>query len=648
MSYDITEEFQIDLSAATPATNTLNDGVVYDVSFNNLGFFAANSPETIYRRQTAQYRKDQSDNSSEPGEQSLSGWWLRSQSSFHLGAGIKFYEPTQEAGSAAANQTVRFRFDTSEGVDIWTAGEVSLLPASTQGHMVTGSTHTSLQSITSEAGDAVLMLDGYDVDKIDATGAVVHFVDYVSGTDYPVQAICNDGVYAYWLTDVMSGTKRARLYKKLLVNDSGDADTQFYTSGPDEVANARMEWVKERIILCMNNKIYEMVPGASDTTAWPDAIYTSPSADIKFTGITSSGSDIFVSAHNGLNSFIMRLALDTDGGVVPTLSGAVVAAEMPRGEKIHTIKYYLGYMLIGTEYGVRVAQVTDAGDIIYGPLIFKSDQPVYQFAVDDHFAWCTARVNGKLGLKRIDLSTQIDTLVFPWANDRLVDTVTAQTTGVAFLGDSDKLAYSGAANYVYVDSADLRSTGYLTTGFVRYNTLENKIFKYVTDRALYSNNSLLSIDVIEKDLTSTSVSTKVKTSGNSESILPSTAAEFIKLKFTLQRDTVDATKGTTFYGYQIKALPASPRQRLIQYPLFCFDTEMDRFNNKIGYTGQANERLLAIEQLEAAGDFVKVTDYRSGETYNGLIEEVSYMGTTPPDRRFNGVGGMLTVTVRKI
>ena len=648
MSYDITEEFAVDLSAAASPTSTLDGGIAYDVSFNNLGFFAANSPETAYRRQTAQYRKDQSDNSAEPGEQSLSGWWLRSQSSFHLGQGIKFFEPAQEAGTASANQTVRFRFDTSEGVDVWEPGQVSLLPAATQGHIVTGNKPTMLQSITSEAGNAVLMLDGYDVDKIDTTGSVVHFIDYVSGADYPVQAICNDGVYAYWLTDTAGATKNAILYKKLLVNDEADTDYQFYTTGSGAVANARMEWVKERIILCLNNKIYEMVPGATNTTAWPDPVYTSPSVDIKFTGITASGSDIFVSAYNGLNSFILRLALDTQGGVVPTLDGAIVAAEMPRGEKIHTIKYYLGYMLIGTEYGVRVAQVNDAGDIIYGPLIFKSDQPVYQFAVDDHFAWCAAGVNGKVGLKRIDLSTQIDTLVFPWANDRLVDSTSTATTGVAFLGDSDKLAYTGSETYIYVDSSNLRTTGSITTGYVRYNTLEDKIFKYVTDRALYTNSSKLKIDVINKDSESTAVAEKVRTSGNSESFLPTTPSEFIKLKFTLERDTSDATKGTVFYGYQIKSLPASPRQRLIQFPLFCFDTEMDRFNNKIGYTGQANERLLAIEQLEAAGDFVKVTDYRSGETFNGLIEEVSYMGTTPPDRRFNGVGGMLTVTVRKI
>ena len=50
-----------------------------------------------------------------PGEQSLDGFWLRSQVSFHKGAGIKYYEPGSE-------KETQYRFDDSEGVDVWTPG----------------------------------------------------------------------------------------------------------------------------------------------------------------------------------------------------------------------------------------------------------------------------------------------------------------------------------------------------------------------------------------------------------------------------------------------------------------------------------------------------------------------------------------------
>lgn len=641
MDNNITEEFQVDLSSVASPSNTTDSNVLYDISFNSLGFFLGIGPENPIRRETAQYRKDQSDNANEPGEQSLSGWWLRSQSSFHLGAGIKFYEPVQD-------EKLRYRFAESRGVDPWTVGEVSLLPAATQGHTTTGSNPTVLQSIHSGTTDAVLMHDGHDVDKIWADGTVTHFIDYVASTDEPVYGICNDGTYAYWVTnDAVLGVQKFHLYKKLLTTDSTTAGTQFHKNGTEAISSGFMEWVKERPILCVNNKIYELNPN-SNTSTDPTLVYEHPTSTVVYTGITASGSDIFVSGYNGLQSFILKLVLDTNGAVVPTLDGAVVAAELPRGEIVRTIKYYLGFLLIGTSYGARVAQVLDNGDIVYGPLIFKSDQPVYQFACDDHFAWCAAGVGSEVGLKRIDLSTQIDTLVFPWADDRVVDNVNVQTTGVAFIGNTDKLAYSGAANYIYVDSNNLRTSGSLTTGGIRYNTLESKIFKYVADRALYTEASTIDISIIDKDGTVSNIANKTTSTGNSDSAIDPGSDEFVKFKFTLYRDTATTTTGPVFYGYQVKALPATPRQRLIQYPLYCFDTETDRFNNRSGYDGQANEKLLALEQLENAGDFVTVTDYRTGETYNGLIEEVSYMGMTPPDRRFDGIGGLLKVTVRKI
>jgi flagellar hook protein FlgE len=71
-------------------------GYGYDVAINNQPYFIANNTDRPYRRITAKYRKDQVDQTTEPGEQTLTGWWLRSQTSFHNGAGINYYEPSQD------------------------------------------------------------------------------------------------------------------------------------------------------------------------------------------------------------------------------------------------------------------------------------------------------------------------------------------------------------------------------------------------------------------------------------------------------------------------------------------------------------------------------------------------------------------------
>jgi hypothetical protein len=102
-------------------------------------------------------------------------------------------------------------------------------------------------------------------------------------------------------------------------------------------------------------------------------------------------------------------------------------------------------------------------------------------------------------------------------------------------------------------------------------------------------------------------------------------------------------------GYQVKALPAIFKQRLIQYPLFCYDVEMDKYNNLVGSEDdRAFDRIVALEELEKNGNIVVIQDFRTDETFSALIEEIRFFSATPPSERFNGFGGKLLLTVRKL
>ena len=85
---DITEAIPYNLS--NPPVNSSYNGstVAYDIAIGGQPFFLETSDDSPYRRVTAQYRKQQLDTTREPGEQTLTGWWIRSQSTFHLGQGI--------------------------------------------------------------------------------------------------------------------------------------------------------------------------------------------------------------------------------------------------------------------------------------------------------------------------------------------------------------------------------------------------------------------------------------------------------------------------------------------------------------------------------------------------------------------------------
>jgi hypothetical protein len=222
------------------------------------------------------------------------------------------------------------------------------------------------------------------------------------------------------------------------------------------------------------------------------------------------------------------------------------------------------------------------------------------------------------------------------------------------MGESNQLAFvtagNGANGSIYIEEVTkLIAGGYLQTGFIRYNTLEKKIFKQIQARVDTTNGSL---DLFS--ITSTGVEYSIGTFAQTDEVPeinisnPNTSQEYLGFKFALTRSTTDNTKGPLFTGYQIKSLPAIPRQRLIQYPLMCYDHEMDKFNNEVGSEGSAYERMAQIEAIENVGDTIRIDDFRTGESYIGLIEEMDFINRTPPDKRFSGYGGVLLVTIRSV
>lgn len=640
-----------------------NTNISYDFAIGGMPFISAVTDKNEYVRETAPFKKDQFDNGQEPGEQSLTGWWLRSQMSFHSGAGINFYDPITN------DESGHYRFADSKGVDVWTKGQVTMLKSTAQGHIVTGAVRTStnkrpFQSLRSiqwtQSGtvfDGCLLWDEYDVDKIkvDDPTNPVHFIDYNSGTDAPVYAICDDGTNAYWITN--TATKKT-VYKKPLNGTAADnSDRTMLFDEAGSVSNAIMEYVKERIVMCADNKVYEFA--GSHTGPIPSALYTHPASSHVYSSITASGPAIYIAGYNGIQSTIQKFTLNTSG-VMPTLSSAITAAELPVGEIVHKIYYYLGYIMIGTNKGIRVGLVSDQdGSINYGPLIVETDQPCYDFAARDHFVWCATSVDGEPGVIRIDLSNEIETLRFAYANDIYVDGVTGhQTTACAFADGTNRLMFATANDgttdgYVYVESAStLRETGYLTTGNIRFGTLEPKNFKRLVGRGDFSKGmlTLATVDntvtpAIEYDhITYDSLVQSVEVGTNQ----PTVAKEYIAYKFTFMRDATTTSAGPVFKGYQAKATIATPRQRLIQFPVYCFDVETDRNGVQVGYEDRAQDRILQLEQLEEPGDILLWQDLNTKELRQVQIERVRFTKLTPPSGKFSGNGGIIEIVVRTV
>jgi hypothetical protein len=631
---DITEGLPYTLSNPAGATNYSATGEAYDIAIAGLPFFLLNSDEAPYRRVTAQYRKQQIDQSREPGEQTLTGWWLRSQSSFHLGAGIKFFEPVQE-------ESLRFQYTESKGVDVWTRGQATLLNDTAS--FYAGAAPAQLIGVNDGTNDCIYVTDGSALKKITTGGTSATITQ--AGTPSTIYSLTTDGSNYYFI----NGTK---VHKGSV--GATPADSEIYNT--PGVTRATIRYVKQRLILAIGNVLYELNANATGSAALPTALFTHPNANWVWSSIAEGPQAIYVSGYdpNGTSSSVFKISLNTataNSLGFPTLETPTVIIDMPEGERINDFDVYLGaYAILATNLGFRVGIADTAGDVQYGPLLFK-DAPCNAIAFRDNFAYLTSKVDGEAGLVRVDLSTTVlgNSLFFPWAWDLIAAGTSTTASQVAFFGNSDRAAFTNGNNTWAESTTSVVAEGYLRTGYIRYNTLETKIFKLIQARVSTVNGGL-NIDSIDAGDNFYRIGTFAQGSSVPEVNVnyPQASQEYLGFQFTLTRSTTDVSKGPLFTGYQVKALPAIPRQRLIQYPLSCFDHESDHFGVEVGFEGSAYDRMSQLESVENIGDTIRVEDFRTGESYIGLIEELDFVNKTPSDKRFSGYGGILLVTIRTV
>ena len=630
---DITEGIPYVLSNPAGATNFSATGVNYDMAIAGLPFFIGASDDSPYRRVTAKYRKEQYDQTREAGEQSLTGWWFRSQSTFHLGAGIKYFEPAQD-------ESLRFQYTESKGVDVFTKGQVTLLNSTASFN--SGAAAPQLIGVNDGTSDCIVITDGTAIKKITSAGASTTFTQ--AGTPATIFSITTNGKQYFFI----NGT---HVHRGNLAGST--SDTEIYNAS--STTRGTIRFVKQRLIAAINNAIYEL-DANNASGALPSPLFTHPNTSWVWSSISEGPSAIYISGYdpNGTSSSVFKIVLDVTNPNslgFPTLETPTVIIDLPEGERINDFDVYLGtYAVLATNKGFRVGVSDTNGNIQYGPLLF--DQAACNsIAFRDRFAYIATTIDGEAGLVKVDLSTTViaNSLVFPWAWDLVASGVAATSSQVAFFGNTDRAAFS-SGNVIYAESTtDKVASGYLQTGFIRYNTLENKLYKLLNPR-IDTTNGAISIKSIDYADTEYNLGGFAQGATTSELGIPypATAQEYLAFKFTISRSSTDATKGPLFTGYQLKSLPAVPRQRIIQYPLFCYDHESDNLGVEVGYEGSAYDRLSQLEAVENVGDTIRVEDFRTGESYIGLIEELDFINKTPSDRRFSGYGGMLIATIRLI
>lgn len=628
----------ISARAASPgAAIYKNSGIQFDFVIGGMPFLSGASDDRPMRRGLAQVNKEQFDNQREPGEQSLANWWLRSQSTFIGGEGMLYQDPDQVNVANLQNRHA-IQFGHSVGINPWTNGQMSLLRSTAQRiadsssnqHLVLGY-HDTADRYWSAVGSVLKSDDGTTATSVSwgGTGTIVSLDS--DGTSY----------FAADATGVYSGT-------------GSGAGTLLWNTGS---ASTVVRWVKGRLMGGIGNKVYELVGAGAPTL--PTAKMTHLNSSFVWTDFAEGTDSIYASGYAGAQGSIYRFVLDSTGGVPTLSSGGILTAQLPLGELVYCMTSYLGtYVGLGTSRGFRLGQIDGNGDLNYGPLLIEIAGGVKSVAAYDRFFFVggTDSIDGQSGLWRVDLGQPIQAngsdpgTRFAYATD-LQTHVTGAVSAVTNFGTSNRMVLAVVGTGSYLESAStLEPTGYFQTGRVRFNTLEPKIFKFLSVFTPAPLAGSVTASVGDPSGAVTSVFTASGGAQIKDIILPapSSAVEWAQLRLDLDRSSTDDTAGPTVTGWQLKALPGSVRQRVFQIPLLAFDREKTQSGQTYGHDGRTIARLEALEQIAQRGDAVSFQDLVNGLSYLVVIDDYQFEQKAAPGLGKNNWGGYITLILRTI
>lgn len=598
-----------------------------DVLVENIPFWLAIDNDNPYKRETAQFRKEQIDPAPEAGEQSLSSWWQRSQMSFHTGTGLRYLDTE---GRTQESDIDRTRFHDSRNVDVWTPGVVTRLNGTSKAQSVAGGAPVWLSTAIVGGVETLVLADGGTVRTYNGSA----WTTVYTGT---FTAFCTDG--ANWYAANGTGLTKGPL--------TGGAGTVLYT-WTSTSSPLLLGWVKARLMLAIGASVYQLDANAAASTVLPAAMLLHPVAGWQWVAFCDTPNGIAGAGFAGTVSQVYKWEINTTSGDA-ILDAGYVLLTMPPGEVINCMDLYLGSMLIlGSNRGVRISTFQSYfGTITLGPLVQRvgdgAQMSITSLSEYDRFVYAGTQLDGFPALLRVDLGSPLDQAGhYPWATDLLSPTdapAGAAVTSVTVKADGSK--WFGVKGYGAVQEGttpDLTRDAWLETGRIRLTTVEDKNWCHAYVRGQLDAADPITVEVMTP--TQPWAQAFVATVNADRFNLPVNKGEWLSLRFHLGGSA-------QLNSYVVQALPAGPRQRIISLPLWCLDYQQTRSDLRVGYDGWALERLAALEHLEQTGSEITLNaPALFPDAQRVVIEAMSYQQTQDPGDRDPGTGGRVTVQFR--
>jgi hypothetical protein len=377
--------------------------------------------------------------------------WRSMVDSWHFGAGQtrKDREDSQP-----------YRYFSSKNIDPWSKWGVSLLRET---------------ALLGDFGPMCIVVSTRDaLAVIDGTGTLTTFDETFTQTGTATlsgtpQDVATDGKTVYVLTDA-----------DLL--DEVPLDTRTVTSTAVPAGANMVAYVKGFIVLGVDNALYDFSTKVADGTT---LIYSAPLAGHRWVDATDGLAAGYLLGGQGDKWHAYWITVRDDAA---TLNPPVVAAPLPEGEIGYSLGSYLGFVLIGTDRGVRFC--TPAGDntLTYGRLVI-TDTPVVDFEGQDRFVWFGIGDRPRdfdeplrqpeAGLARLDLSTFTSPLTPAYSSDLVAhDGVDVTGMGTYVVTWAGRRVFATALGPVFYETDLYAQEGWLTEGVFNQGVRDQKIALY--------------------------------------------------------------------------------------------------------------------------------------------------------------------------
>ena len=529
--------------------------------------------------------RDQADTSDRPGEQSLSrdGTWRRSTESWHRGAGQEWND---------RDESDAYRFRSSKGINVWEKWGLTLLSDTAQRR---SSSNTNLELVTAADANGAAYLYASDGEEVyySADGSTFSASLIFDGeAAQSVKSLASTGDYVY----AALGT--AGIHRTAV----GAATSAHYS----DLSATLIAYVKGRLMAANGGAIYNVTASG----AAPAALYTHPLAAWRWVGFAEGQGHIYAAGYSGDKSLVYRTAVKADG---TALDVPIVAGELPDGEVIRGIRSYLGFILLGTNNGVRFAQADSNGNLEIGALI-ETDSAVYAFEGQDRFVWFgwTDYDAASTGLGRLDL-TQFNGSAPAYASD-LMATGQGSVTSIATFGDKRYFAVSGLG--IYGETTTPVASGSLDSGVITYDLPDPKVAMFVDVRHDPLSGSISPSLAVDGGLFSTlATHSDVGSTGFSTSAGERSGERF-ELRLTLTPSGSDAPVVTRL---SLRSRPATARGRYFFAPLLLHETV------EVKGGDQAVNPLRELEAIEGLTETAIPVLYQEGaRTFSVIVEDYEW------------------------